>query len=179
MGIRIFLKLARGQDVFFYSLIWLVCGTSVILRGTVTHVVGIEWVDVDLIPILLVYLMGKDRTLGAGWLAFFMGLLTDMLTPSQLGLFAFAYSAILLGINYCRTFLDFTKIKTSILLVAIFVLAKWSLLLSVIRIFPLGHSVPSITFISLSISAVTMSIIAPFLFYLLNLATGGENRSYA
>lgn len=179
MGVRGFLKLARGQELSLYSLVWSVCGTSVILRGSVTHIVGIEWIDVDLIPVLLVYLMGKDRIVGASWLAFLMGLLTDMLSPSPLGLFAFAYSAILLGINYCRTFLDFTKIKTSILLVAIFVLAKWSVLLSVLRIFPLGQSVPSITFISLSISAVAMSTIAPFLFYLLNLATGGENPSYA
>ncbi len=179
MGIRVFCKLGKGENVFSYSFIWLACGTFVVLRGTITHLVSIESIDCDLIPIFLVYLIGKNHELRAGWLAFLMGLLTDIFTPSQLGLFAFAYSAILLGINHCRRFLDFTKIRTSILLVGLFVVAKWSVLLTAIRIFPLGQAIPSISLISVLISALITSIIAPWLFYLLNLVSGGENRGYA
>ncbi len=143
------------------------------------HLVGIEWVDIDLIPIFLVYLIAEDQDFRAGCLAFFMGILTDIFAPCQLGLFAFVYSAILLGINQCRQFLDFNKIKALVLLVAIFLVAKWSLVLIIIRILSLGQSIPSITFILIPISALITGMITPFLFYFLNLVRGKENRDYA
>jgi cell shape-determining protein MreD len=108
-----------------------------------------------------------------------MGILTDIFATCQLGLFAFVYSAILLGINQCRQFLDFNKTKASILLVAIFLVAKWSLVLIMIRILPLGHSIPAVTFILIPISALVTGLIAPFLFHFLNLVRGKENRDYA
>jgi cell shape-determining protein MreD len=178
MGIGGLLRLGEENNVFFYPVIWLLCGLFVILRGGITHLVGIEWVDIDLIPIFLIYLIAKDQDFRAGLLAFFMGILTDIFAPCQLGLFAFAYSAIVLGIIYCRRFLDFTKMRTSILLVAPFLVAKWSLLLAVLRIFPLAQSIPSITFPLVSISALMTSMIAPFLLRLLDLIGGGEHRGH-
>ncbi len=179
MGIRVNLGLGKQNNIFFHALIWLTCGIVVILRGGITHLIGIEWVDIDLIPIFLIYLIGQDQNFRAGCLAFFMGVLTDIFAPCQLGLFAFTYSAILLGANYCRQFLDFTKIRTSMLLVAFFVVAKWSLLLIIMSIFPLGQRIPSISFISVCISALITGMIAPFLFYFLDLVRGKENRDYA
>jgi hypothetical protein len=179
MGIGAFLKLGKEEDVMTYLLVWFVSGAFVILRGTISHLVGVEWLDIDLIPIFLVYLIGKDQDLRAGFLAFFMGLLAGLFTPCQLGLFAFAYSAVLVGIIHCRRFLDLTKIRTTVLLVALFVVAKWSVLLVVVRILPLGRSIPSIAYLLVFISALLTSIVAPFLFYLLNLVSGGEKRSYA
>ena len=167
------------EQWIFYALIWLTCGIFVILRGTITHLVGIEWVDIDLVAIFLIYLVANDQDFRAGCLAFFMGILIDIFATCQLGLFAFVYSAILLGINQCRQFLDFNKTKASILLVAIFLVAKWSLVLIMIKILPLGHSIPSVTFILISISALITGLIAPFLFHFLNLARGKENRDYA
>jgi cell shape-determining protein MreD len=167
------------EQWIFYPLIWLTCGIFVILRGAITHLVGIEWVDIDLIPIFLIYLIADDQDFRAGCLAFFMGILTDIFATCQLGLFAFVYSAILLGINQCRQFLDFNKTKASILLVAIFLVAKWSLVLIMIRILPLGHSIPYVKFILISISALITGPIAPFLFHFLNLVRGKENRDYA
>lgn len=174
MGIKAYLRQWKDTDALFYPLIWFICGSFVILKGSITHLVRIEWVDIDVIPILLIYLVAQDQNMRAGPLAFFMGILTDMFAPCQLGLFAFVYSAILVGINHCRQFLDFSKIKTSVLLVAIFVVAKWCLLLVVISIFPLGQSSPSITFAFVSISALGTSLIAPFLFYFLTLLRGEE-----
>ena len=175
VGIRVYLKQWKEDDVFFYPLIWLVCGIFVILRGSIKHLVGIEWLDIDLIPIFLIYLIARDQNFGASCLAFFMGILTDIFAPCKLGLFAFAYSAILLGINNCRQFLDFNNIKTSILFVAIFLLAKWSFLLIVIRPFPLGQFTPLIPFILVSVSILITSLITPLLFYFLNLVRGKEN----
>ncbi len=178
MGISTSLKPWKEYKVFFYSLIWLTCCLYVILRGNITHLIKMEWLDIDLIPIFLMYLLAKERNLGAGCLAFFMGVLTDIFTPCQLGLFAFTYSAILLGINLCRRFLDFNNIKTSILLVVIFLLAKWSFLLIAIRPFPLGQFIPSIPFISVSVSILITGLITPVIFYFLNLVGGKESQNY-
>ena len=172
-------KAMEREQWIFYPLIWFTCGIFVILRGVIAHLVGIEWVDIDLIPIFLVYLIAEDQDFRAGCLAFFMGILTDIFAPCQLGLFAFVYSAILLGINQCRQFLDFNKIKALVLLVAIFLVAKWSLVLIIIRILSLGQSIPSITFILIPISALITGMITPFLFYFLNLVRGKENPDYA
>ncbi len=179
MGIRAYLKLWKEDDVFFYPLIWLTCGLFVILRRSINYFLGIEWLDIDLIPVFLIYLIAKDQSFMAGCLAFFMGMLTDTFAPCQFGLFAFVYSAIILGINHCRQFLDFNNIKTSILFVAIFLLIKWSFLMIIIRPFPLGQFSPLISFILVSISVLLTSMITPFLFYFLNLVRGKEYRDYA
>ncbi|NVM24320.1 MAG: hypothetical protein HWN70_00180 [Desulfobacterales bacterium] len=179
VGIRASVKRWKEGDVFVYPLIWLTCGLSVILRRSINHLVGIEWLDIDLIPIFLIYLIAKDQNFMAGCLAFFMGVLTDTFAPCQLGLFAFLYSAIILGINHCRQFLDFNDIKTSILFVAIFLLAKWSFLVIIIRPSPLGQFTPLIFFILVSISVLITGMITPFLFYFLNLVRGREHRDYA
>lgn len=151
----------------------------VLLRGSIGHLMGIEWLDIDLIPIVLIYLLGKDQELRAGCLAFCIGILTDILAPCQLGLFAFAYSAIIFGLNRCRQFLDFNNIKTSALFVAIFLLAKWALLLLVLRLFLAGQFIPSISFVSVFLSALITSLLAPPLFYFLDLAGGPEGLGYA
>jgi len=174
MGIRTYLKLWKEDDVFFYPLIWLTCGLFVILRGSVNHLVGIEWLDIDLIPVFLIYLIAKDQNFMAGCLAFFMGMLTDVFAPCQLGLFAFLYSAIILGINHTRQFLDFNNIKTSVLFVAIFLLAKWSFLMIIIRPSPLREITPLISIVLVFISVLITSMITPFMFYFLNLVGGKE-----
>jgi len=179
VGIRAYLRLWEEDKIFFYPLIWLICGLFVILRGSITHLISIEWLGIDLIPVFLVYLIARGQSFGAGCLAFFMGVLTDIFAPCQLGLFAFVYSAILLGIDRFRQFLDFNDTKTSILFVAIFLLAKWSLLMIIIRFFPLVQFIPSISFISVSISALITCLITPFCFYFLNIARGKESRNYA
>ena len=179
METRDYLKLWRGRHVFFYSLIWLACGVFVLLRGTITHLVGIEWLDIDFIPVFLIYLIAKDQGLKAICLAFLMGLLADISSSCPLGLFAFTYSAIILGMNNCRQFLDFANIKTAILLVAAFLVAKWCLVLVAMSVFPLGQSLPSIRFISVAVSVLITSLITPLIFYVLDLARGREDRDYA
>jgi cell shape-determining protein MreD len=179
VGIRAYLKLWEENKVFFYSLIWVICGLFVILSGSITHIISIEWPGIDLIPVFLVYLVARDQGFGAGCLAFIMGMLTDIFAPCQLGLFTFIYSAILLGIDRCRQFFDFNNIKTLVLFVAIFVLAKWALLLIIITFFPLGQFIPSISFVSVSISFLTTCLIAPFFFYLLTIARDKESRNHA
>jgi rod shape-determining protein MreD len=179
VGIRDYPKLWREKHIFTYSLIWLVCGALVLLRGNISQLVGITWLDIDLIPIFLIYLIAKDQNVKALCLAFFMGLLTDIFSACPLGLFALTYSALFLGINSCRQFLDFTSVKTAVLLVAVFLVAKWCLVLVAVSIFPLGQSFPSIRVMPLVVSALITGLIAPLIFYLLNLARGREDRDYA
>ena len=178
IGLKIqkFLKLWKEDRIFFYPLIWLACGFFVILRGSINHLLKIEWLDLDIISILLIYLIAKDQNYKASCLAFFMGLLTDIFAPCQLGLFAFTYSAIVLGVTHCRRFLDFNNIKTSMLLVACFLLAKWSFLLIVMKFFPIRQFIGLIPFVLLSVSIVITSLITPFLFLFLNLLEGKERQ---
>jgi len=181
IGLKIsqFLKLWKEDRIFFYPLIWLACGFFVILRGSINHFLRIEWLDVDIVPIFLIYLVAKNQDYKAGCLAFFMGILTDIFSPCQLGLFAFTYSAILLGVNHCQRFLDFNNIKTSMLLVVFFLLAKWSFLLIIVRFLPIGRFIGWISFVLLSVSIVITSLITPLIFYFLNLLRGQESQDHA
>jgi len=176
VGIRAYLKLRKEDGAFLHPLIWLTCGLFVILKGSMYHLVGIEWLDIDLIPIFLMYLIGKDQDFVAGCLAFYAGILTDIFAPCHLGLFAFVYSAIVLGIIHCRQFLDFNNIKTSILFVAVFLLVKWPFLMIIMGPSPSRQisSMGSLFFVSICVLATSM--VTPFLFYFLDLAKGKEDR---
>ena len=169
----------EASRFFFYPSMWLICGLFVILRGSISHLIRIEWLDIDLIPIFLIYLLARDQGVRSGCLAFFMGILTDIIAPCQLGLFAFTYSCIIFGITRCRQFLDFNNIKTSILFVAIFLLTKWAFLLGVLRLFPTGHLIPSISYTSVFVSTLITILITPLLFYCLDLIGGAESLAYA
>jgi len=181
VGLKIskLLQLWKEDRIFFYPLIWLTCGFFVILRGSINHFLRIEWLDLDILPIFLIYLVAKDQDYKASCLAFFMGILTDIFSPCQLGLFAFTYSAILLGVNHCRRFLDLNNIKTSMLLVVFFLLAKWSFLLTIVRFFPIRQFIALTPFILVSISIVITSLITPLLFYFLGLLRGKESQDSA
>lgn len=165
--------------MIFYSLIWLACGVFVLLRGSIAHLIRIEWLDIDFIPVFLIYLIAKDQGFKALCLAFLMGLLTDISSSCPLGLFAFTYSAIILGMNNCRQFLDFTNIKTAVLLVAVFLVARRCLVLVAMSVFPLGQSLPSIRFMTVAVSVLITSLITPSIFYVLDLVRGREDRDYS
>ena len=171
-----FAKLWKEDRIFFYPLIWLICGLFVILRGNINHFLEIEWLDLDIIPIFLIYLVAKDQYYEASCLAFFMGILTDIFATCPLGLFAFAYSVILLGAHLFRRFLDFNNAKKSIFLVASFLLTKWFFLLFVMRLYPVKHFIAWIPFVLVSVSIVITSLVAPFFFYSLNLLRGKEDK---
>jgi len=179
LNISKFLKLWKEDRIFFYPLIWLTCGFFVILKGSINHFLRIEWLGFDIIPIFLIYLVAKDQDYKASCLAFFMGILTDIFSPCQLGLFAFTYSAILLGVNHCRRFLDLNNIKTSMLLVVFFLLAKWSFLLIIVRFLPIRQFIALTPFILVSVSIVITSLITPLLFYFLDLLRGKESQDSA
>jgi rod shape-determining protein MreD len=174
MGIGGLIRRWRAGISFSFPILCALSAIFVLLRGSISHLLGIEWLDIDLIPIVLIYLLGKDQELRAGFLAFCMGTLTDILTPAQLGLFALTYCTITLGLNHCRQFLDFTNIKTSALFVAMYLLTKWAFVLVVLRLFTTGNLMPSTSFISVFLSALITSLLAPPLFYLMDLAGGGR-----
>jgi rod shape-determining protein MreD len=169
----------EGEEggAFFYPLIWLICGIVIILKGNMNHFAGVEWLDIDLIPVFLVYFIAKNKIVLAACLAFLMGILTDISAPCQLGLFALVYSTIVLGTSHCQKFLDFNNIKTQILVVAIFLLAKWSFLSIVPRVFPKEQSTPSIPIVLLVTSVFITSLSTPLLFYVLNLLQGKEAKT--
>ena len=172
-----FLKLWKEDRIFFYPSIWLICGLFVILRGNINHLLEIEWLDLDIVPIFLIYLVAQDQNYEASCLAFFMGILTDIFAPCQLGFFAFVYSVILLGVNLCRRFLDINNSKTSVLLVSSFLLAKWFFLLVIMRFFPVRQFIALIPFVLVFVSILITSSITPFLFYFLHLLRGKENQN--
>jgi hypothetical protein len=62
--------------------------------------------------------------------------------------------------------------------VAVFVLAKWVLVLIVMSAFPLGQTLPSISFVLVVVAALATGLITPVLFYVLDLALKGDNSNY-
>jgi len=179
LNISKLLQLWKEDRIFFYPLIWLTCGFFIILKGSINHCLRIEWLDLDIVPVFLIYLVARDQDYKASCLAFFTGILTDIFSPCQLGLFAFTYSAILLGVNYCRRFLDLNNIKTSMLLVVFFLLAKWSFLLIIVRFLPIRQFIALTSFILVSVSIVITGLITPLLFYFLGLLRGKESQDSA
>ena len=179
METKDYLRHWRENRLFFHPSIWFVCGLFVVLRGSIAHLSGIAWLDFDLVPVFLVYLIAIDQELKALCLALVMGLLVDMFSACQLGLFALTYTAILLAVNSTRRFLDLANVRTAALLVALFLLAKWCFVSIVLRILPLTQSVPSINFITVIVSAFIMGVIAPVLFYILDVIRGKEDRDHA
>jgi rod shape-determining protein MreD len=175
MGVGVLIQHGRADVGFLFPFLCVITGAFVILRGSISHLAGIEWLDIDLIPIVLVYLLGKDQEVQVESLAFGAGILTDILAPCPFGLFALTYSAITLGMNRCRQFLDFNNIKTAGLFVAGYLLAKWAFVWSVLRLFTPGQLIPSISLVSIFVSAVMTSLLAMSLFYFLDLARGGAH----
>jgi rod shape-determining protein MreD len=174
MGIGGLIRHWREGISFSFPILCVMSGIFVLLRGNISYLLGIEWLDIDLIPIVLIYLLGKDQVLRAGFLAFCAGILTDILSPAQLGLFALAYSAITLGLNSFRCFFNFTNIKTSMLFVAMYLLTKWAFVLVMLRLFTTRNLMPSTSFISVFLSVLITCLLAPLLFYLMDLAGGGR-----
>ena len=177
-GLAVHLKQWREEGALFYPSVWILCGLFVVLWGNIHHFTGVEWLNVDLIPVFLVYLIAKEQDLKAFCFAFFMGLLKDILAPCQLGLFAFTYSVLLFGMTRCRQFLNFNNLKTSVLLVAAFLLGKWVFFLVVLRLFPGGQFIPSIHVVEAASSVVMTTLVSPFLFSFLDFIKGGENQNY-
>jgi rod shape-determining protein MreD len=175
LGPEGFMQRWRAEAGFMFPLLCLLSGIFVLLRGSISHLLAIEWLDIDLIPIALVYLLGRDQELRAGTLAFCSGILTDILAPCQFGLFALTYSALTFGVNRCRRFLDFENRKTSSLFVAGYLVAKWAFVLAVLKLFAAGQLSPSISLVSVVVSALITGLLAMPLFYLLELAGGGRD----
>jgi rod shape-determining protein MreD len=158
----------RANMSFSFLIFCVASGIFVLLRGSISHLLGIERLDIDLVIIVLIYLVRKDQGLRAGFLAFCAGILTDVLTLCPLGLFALAYSAIIPGLNRFRFFLDFSNLKTSVLLVAVGLFAKWAFVLAVLRLITAGNLMPSISLISLFLSVLITSLLALPLFRLMD-----------
>jgi len=170
-----FIQHWRADVGFMFPFLCVISGIFVLLRGSISHLLAIEWLDIDLIPIALVYLLGKDQELRAGILAFCAGILTDILAPCQFGLFALTYSTLTFGVNRSRQFLDFDNRKTSALFVAGYLVAKWGFIFSVLRVFAAGQLIPSISLVSVVVSALITGFLSMPLFYLLDLAGGGRD----
>jgi len=169
-----FIQRWRADVDFMFPLLCVISGVFVLLRGSISHILAIEWLDIDLIPIALVYLLSKDQELRAGTLAFCAGILTDILAPCQFGLFALTYSTLTFGVNRCRRFLDFDNRKTSALFVAGYLVAKWAFVLAVLKLFAAGQLIPSISLVSVVVSALITGLLAIPLFYVLELTGGGR-----
>jgi rod shape-determining protein MreD len=171
-------KHRKAEERFLLPFLYITSGIFVLLRGGVSRFLGVEWLDIDLISIVFVYLLGKDKEIQAVALAFFLGIMTDIFAPCRLGLFALTYTVTTAGLSRCRQFLDFNNAKTLALLVGVFLLVKWAFLVGLLGLFPVGQLIPSISLISVFLSALITSVLALFLFYFLDHADE-EKRSQA
>ncbi len=161
-----------------YILIWITCSLFVILKGGLNHFLTPEWLDFNLIPAFLLYLIAMGQSFRGIFLAFFMGIFTDIFAPCEFGVFTLSYTAAFLVMNGCQQFLNFNNIKTSILFCFLFILVNWALVLIVIGLFPLRQIIVSVPFISILASALISSFLVPPVFFLLNLLRERENQNY-
>ena len=132
------------------------------------NLMGSDSFDLDLLTILIAYLFLFYRPVSVGWFAFGQGLLIDLFSGGFHGLFTFLYLGVFGGIRLASRFFNPQGPKGQMIIIALAVLVKKTLLVLVLSAFS-PEWVFSALFLWISgASAIGTGIIGPFLFYFLN-----------
>jgi rod shape-determining protein MreD len=126
-------------------------------------------IGVDIVIVLIVYLLMSYGDIGVGIFAFCQGLIIDIFSGGMLGLFALIYLIVFFGIRVASLPLDILSIGGQMAVISIAVLLKNILMVTFIHIFSMEIALSFSDLLFFIFSAVCSGLIAPFLFYLLNL----------
>lgn len=124
--------------------------------------------DVDLVIIFIAYLLLYFGGLGPGVFAFGLGILIDIFSVGPLGLFAFLYLFIFLGIKFGSVIFDLLSIRGRMSLIMLAVFAKHLLFFALLGLFSLKIFFSYYHILYIALSALCTGLLTPLVFWLLN-----------
>ncbi len=148
-------------------MLWFASLLFVLVKGNLMNHIRLGLLDVDLVLIIMTYLLVVYGETGAGIFALSQGLLIDIFSGGLLGLFTLLYLTVFLAMNLGSRLFDLRSARGQVIVIALAVLLKGTLLICFLNIFPLEITIPSSVLWALAASAVCSGLIGPFVFYLL------------
>jgi rod shape-determining protein MreD len=157
-----------------YIFSWLISILFISFKGVIQNYAILNLIDIDIVIVLIVYLLMFYREMSVGIFAFGQGLIIDIFSGGMLGLFALIYLIVFFGIKAVSRPLDIYSIVGQMAVVCIAVLLKNILMILFIYMFSMEIALSFFDFLVFIFSAICSGLLAPVIFYLLNLL----NRFY-
>ena len=134
------------------------------MKGRIMHGLGVNFLDLDLLIIVVFYLLMRNgRTLSSGY-AFVQGLFVDVLSGGTRGFFTLIYVAVFFGLQLGSRFFDPESTKGQMILVALALLLKKGLFLGMIVLFMPRAAIPGSFPIVAGGSMLMTALSAPLFF---------------
>ena len=129
----------------------------------------LKLIDVDIVVVFIVYLLMFYGEMWVGIFAFGQGLIIDIFSGGMLGLFALLYLIVFFGIKIASRPLDIYTIVGQMAVICIAILLKNILMVLFVYIFSMEIALSFFDFLVFIFSAICSGLLAPIIFYLLNL----------
>jgi rod shape-determining protein MreD len=139
----------------------------VLVRGSFLNQRWLEFVDIDLVTILIAYLWIHYGQTGAGLFALGQGVMMDLFSGSMMGLFALLYLAVFLAIQMGSRFFHLQTFRGLMILILLAVLLRQLMLLGLLEVFSFPIHFTWHTYVSFGLSALVSGVLAPPCFALL------------
>lgn len=152
-----------------YIFSWFISILFIVFKGVIQNHAIFKLIDIDIVIVLIVYLLMFYGETGVGIFAFGQGLIIDIFSGGMLGLFALLYLIVFFGIRIASRPLDIHSIGGQIAVINIAVLLKNILMVLFIYIFSMEIALSFFDFLVFIFSAICSGLLAPVIFYLLNL----------
>jgi rod shape-determining protein MreD len=151
----------------------------ILFKGSVVNEIAPLFFDIDLVIVITAGLLRGSGSVGAAVFAFGQGMLMDLLSAGFLGFFALLYVISFLCLELGARFFDLRSAQGQFILVALAVLFKELLLVSLLDVFAFEVLLSPSVFFWFGVSAFFTGLITPLVFYMLNyvrIGTAGEAR---
>jgi rod shape-determining protein MreD len=152
-----------------YIFSWLISILFILFKGVIQNHAILKLIDFDIVIVLTVYLLMYYKEMRVGIFAFGQGLIIDIFSGGMLGLFALIYLIVFFGIRVASRPLDIYSIVGQTAVIFIAVLLKSILMILFIYMFSMEIALSFFDFLIFIFSAIGSGLLAPFIFYLLNL----------
>jgi rod shape-determining protein MreD len=160
--------------LIIYIFSWFVSILFILIKGGIENHTILKSIDVDIVIILIVYLLTLYGETAVGIFAFCQGLVIDIFSGGMLGLFALLYLVVFFCIRIASRPLDISSTGGQMAVISMTVLLKNILMVTFLYLFSMEIVFLFSDLLFFVFSAICSSLIAPLLFYLLNLL----NRIY-
>jgi rod shape-determining protein MreD len=152
-----------------YIFSWLISILFILFKGVIQNHAILKLIDFDIVIVLTVYLLMYYKEMRVGIFAFGQGLIIDIFSGGMLGLFALIYLIVFFGIRVASRPLDIYSIVGQTAVIFIAVLLKNILMILFIYMFSMEIALSFFDFLIFIFSAICSGLLAPVIFYLLNL----------
>jgi rod shape-determining protein MreD len=141
----------------------------ILLKGGMENYTILKSIDVDIIIVLIAYLLAFHGEIGAGIFAFGQGFIMDIFSGGIPGLFTLLYLVAFMCLRLASGPLNLYSTGGQISIVSLIVLLKKCLMIGLLYLFSMEIAFSVSDFLLFVVSMICSGLIAPFLFYFLDL----------